>query len=109
MRYAPHILAALLLIAWAPMPYGYYMVLRLAVTCYAIYQLVQHASKPSTPDNKSKELYIILAAGIAILYQPVFKAPFDKSIWCWINLATIPLLYVLSWSEIQYGKRTDTQ
>jgi len=91
MRYTPHIIAALLLLAWLDMPYGYYQFLRLAVSAYATYLLIQH----SAGDSPRKELYIIASAALVILYQPLFKIPLDREIWQWANLATVGVVYLM--------------
>ena len=72
------------------LPYGYYTLLRLAVAglsaCLACQAVI----------CKSHPLLILVAVLLTILYQPLVKITFEKETWCWINLATIPVLVILT-------------
>ncbi len=92
MRYLPHLIAVMLLLAWLDMPYGYYMFLRLSVAAYAVFCFIQHLHSPS----RHRELFLILSAGLFLLYQPIIKVPFDREIWQWVNLATVGVVYTLT-------------
>ncbi len=72
------------------LPYGYYTLLRLAVAglsaCLACQAVIY----------KSHPLLILIAVLLTILYQPLVKITFEKETWCWINLATMPVLVILT-------------
>ncbi len=89
MRYLPHLIAALLLLAWLDMPYGYYTFLRLAVTAYASYSFYIHLHR----ESRHRELLLILSAALILLYQPLFPLALGRDIWQWVNLASIAAVY----------------
>ena len=88
----PHVIAALLLLASLDMPYGYYIFLSLAVSAYAGSLFLAHLGKKESPH---RELKLILAASLCILYQPLIKVPLERDIWQWINLATVGVMYII--------------
>lgn len=79
----------LLLIAIAPMPYGYYQFLRIAVaivagmTAFSIFET-----------NKNLSLYVFVA--IAILYNPIIIIHFDKATWTPINIITALMFLIFA-------------
>ena len=85
----------LLGLALLPMPYGYYMFLRLAVCAYAIFVFIQEQKKGVCFGSVS-------AASIALLYNPVFRVHLEKEVWMWVNAGTIVLFLsiMVSWSII---------
>ena len=82
-------------LALLPMPYGYYMFLRLAVCAYAIFVFTQEQKKGVCFGSVS-------AASIALLYNPVFRVHLEKEVWMWVNAGTIVLFLsiMVSWSII---------
>lgn len=74
MKWLKIILAIALLLCLAPMPYGYYMVIRFAVMiAFAIMAY-----------NYAKEQQIalcIVSIAIIIAFQPVVKIPFGRTVW----------------------------
>ena len=71
----------LLLIAIAPMPYGYYQFLRIAITIVAgitAYNLFE----------KKQNNWLIAFVLIMILYNPIIVIHLDKAIWKPINIVT---------------------
>ena len=74
----------LLGVALLPMPYGYYMFLRLAVCAYAVFVFVQERKKGVCFGSVS-------AAAIALLYNPIFRVHLEKDVWMWVNAGTIVL------------------
>ena len=72
------------------LPYGYYTLLRLAVAGLSACLACQAVTYKSHP------LLILIAVLLTILYQPLVKITFEKETWCWINLATIPVLVILT-------------
>ena len=69
----------LLLIAIAPMPYGYYQFLRITITvvtginAYDLYQ-------------KKQNNWLVAFVAIVILYNPIIVIHLDKAIWKPINI-----------------------
>ena len=81
------ILAIALLICLAPMPYGYYMLIRYATTILfgiMIYDYFQ---------NRKKGLYVTCLA-LALLFQPILKIPFGREVW---NLIDVIVAIFLLW------------
>jgi len=86
------VLAAMLVLCLAPMPYGYYMIVRViamvifAIICYNYWQ------------KGEKDLAVILVI-LCALYQPFFKIPLGKTIWGVVNVATAIMLVGLWMKE----------
>ena len=81
------ILAIALLICLAPMPYGYYMLIRYVATILfgvMVYDYFQ---------NRQKGLYITCLA-LALLFQPILKIPFGREVW---NLIDVIVAIFLLW------------
>lgn len=75
--------ALMVIVALAPLPYGYYVLLRLIVAVSAgliAYHQFQMDEKLS--------LWVIAMGFLAVLYNPVVPIHFSKDIWIGINLAT---------------------
>lgn len=79
---APLLIASfLLLIAVLPMPYGYYLFMRIAITIVAgimAYNLFK----------TTKKLLCSIFVVVAILYNPIIVIHFEKAIWSPINIFT---------------------
>lgn len=75
------IACVLLLIAVAPMPYGYYQFIRIAITLVASINAFKL-------NNKNKSLLFVAFVSVIILYNPILTIHFSKSIWIPINLLT---------------------
>ena len=86
------VLAVMLVLCLAPMPYGYYMIVRtiamviFAIMCYNYWQ------------KGEKDLAVILVI-LCVLYQPFFKIPLGKTIWGVVNVATAIMLVGLWMKE----------
>lgn len=75
------IAAGLLLLAIAPLPYGYYQFLRIAITIIAgINAFHVYHQKGQWP--------FLIFLGIAILFNPLFPIYLDKDSWTPIDLIT---------------------
>ena len=81
------ICAAMLLVAIAPMPYGYYILLRL-VSCgvFAYAAFIAHERK--------LELLPWIYGLLALLFNPIIKVHFDKEIWAFIDIAAAIILLI---------------
>ena len=72
------IAAALSFIAVLPMPYGYYMFLRLAITIIGLYCAF------SVVDRESYDFWIMI--GIAVLFNPIMPVFLTKALWVPIDI-----------------------
>lgn len=88
--------AIMLAMALLHMPYGYYQLLRLVVTfCAGLLTVVAWKDRNT------------IAAGVfgltVLIYNPVLPIAFPRSIWWWINVATIAVFLgafaVFTWQE----------
>lgn len=86
------ILAIALLICLAPMPYGYYTLIRYVVTI--VFGLMAY----NYFERKRKELYVICLV-IALLFQPFMKLPLGREIWNVVDIIVAAFLIFLSLKE----------
>ena len=91
-----YITAIMLFIGAAPLPYGYYMLLRLVATGVLI--LAAYISY----ERKEKLLPWILCV-LALLFNPIFKVHFPKELWTIIDIGTGIFLLVIR-TKIQERK-----
>ena len=68
------VLAALLLLCLAPMPYGYYQFIRLASMIVFAIMAYQYFDKENMP-------LAISFGGLALLFQPFFKVALGRTMW----------------------------
>lgn len=81
------------LLLWALMPfnpYGYYIFLKLVVSCTLIY-LAIHAYK-----NNNK-VWLVLCIGYVLIYNPIIRVHFSREIWSIINIITALGIARFSW------------
>lgn len=77
----------MLLFSFLHLPYGYYTLLRIVVTCcigYLVY--LEYAL------NDSLSLSVILLAFLVILFNPIIPVYFSRSIWTTLDIFTILVL-----------------
>ena len=79
--------AAMLLLALLPMPYGYYVLLRLVV-CLAGGWL---AWRLLSADREAIAGWLLV--GCVILYNPVIRVPLEREVWMAVNLLTAGLFW----------------
>ena len=85
-------LAVLLLLCLAPMPYGYYQLVRfVAMVVFAILAFNYYK-------DEKKELSIIFGA-LALLFQPFLKVALGRMMWNVVDVAVALLLIALYWKE----------
>lgn len=87
-------LAALLLLCLAPMPYGYFQIVRVvAMIAFAImaYQYYQEDRVPLA----------ITFGGLALLFQPFLKIALGRTIWNIVDVLVALLLIVLTIQTLQ--------
>jgi hypothetical protein len=83
------IVCALLLIAVAPMPYGYYQFMRIAITLVSSMTAFELY-------NKNKSLLLVVFVSVIIIYNPIIPIHLNKVIWIPINLLTAVFLGVFA-------------
>ena len=83
-------LAGACVIALADWPYGYYQLLRLAVTGYAAWIAWQAFERGRT-------IWAWTFGFLVILYNPIIKIALDKDTWAFVNLATAAIIAAESW------------
>lgn len=91
-KYITFILAAMLLLCLAPLPYGYYMLVRWAAMVVFAILALDYYSK-----NK-KELAVTFGA-LALLFQPFIKIALGRTIWNIVDVIVAILLIVLFFTE----------
>lgn len=84
-------LASACVIALADWPYGFYQLLRLAITIYSAW-----IAWRSFETSRTKWAWAFLV--LAVLYNPFLKIALDKSTWSVVNLLTAATL-VFEWWE----------
>ena len=90
MQFIWHVNIAALLLAIPPLPYLFYIALRLLVSGSAVYLIVRHQRRWQNQMNGWKLLF----AAIAIVYNPVIPVYLPKIIWIVVNLVTAVLFYI---------------
>ena len=96
MRYVPLYLAVALLICLAPMPYGYYTLIRmLATLVFGIYAYRCNMAK--------KESLTWIFVTLALLFQPFIKVALGRIVWNIIDvIVAIGMIMFFLWDK---GKR----
>ena len=94
------LLAALLLLCLAPMPYGYYQFIRLAsMIAFAVMAYQYYEQK--------REGLMIAFAALAILFQPFIKIALGRTMWNMVDVVVAVGLIVLWWKDGGYRKREE--
>mgnify|MGYP006130431891 CR=1 FL=1 len=89
MKLVWYIPAGMLAMAVLPLPYGYYMFLRLAVTAAAAYVAYKNF-------NKNIPIWGIVFIGVALLFNPLYTVHFDKALWVLIDITAAALFFINS-------------
>jgi hypothetical protein len=79
------IASGVLALGIAPMPYGYYTILRIIACAVFAWSAIV------TGRRKHETLPWVFAL-IAILFNPIVRVHLDRTIWMWANLAAAVLL-----------------
>lgn len=91
-KYITFLFAALLLLCLAPMPYGYYTLVRFAamivfgVMAYKYYQV-------------KKEGIAITFGALTLLFQPFIKIALGRTMWNIVDVVVAVLLIILFFTE----------
>ena len=92
MNYLKLLLAVILLLCLAPMPYGYYQLVRVvAMIAFAI-MAYQYYVKENVP-------LAITFGGLALLFQPFIKVALGRTLWNVVDVIVALVLIVLAFSE----------
>jgi hypothetical protein len=84
-------MVAFSLIALAPMPYGYYTFLKVAVTgCAVMTAYLKYK-------NADKGLLFWLCVASAILFNPIIPIHLTRQIWSFFNIAMAALFGYMAW------------
>ena len=92
MMYIYLLLAALLLLCLAPMPYGYYQLVRFvsmmvfAVMAYQFY-------------NEKREGWAICFGALALLFQPFVKIVLGRTMWNIVDVVVAIILLFMAFNE----------
>lgn len=81
------VIAGACVVALADWPYGYYQLLRLAVTGYAGW-----IAWIMLEDRR--QAFAWLFGLLAVLYNPIVKIPLDRETWTVVNLATALIVMI---------------
>ena len=98
MKYVPLYLAALMLICLAPMPYGYFTLVRvLAMVVFGIYAYKCYKAK--------KDVWTWTFVTLALLFQPFAKIALDRLVWNVIDvIVAIGLIGLFFWDRNERKK-----
>lgn len=98
MKYVPLYLAALMLICLAPMPYGYFTLVRvLAMVVFCIYAYKCYKVK--------KDVWTWTFVTLALLFQPFAKIALDRLVWNVIDvIVAIGLIGLFFWERNERKK-----
>jgi len=84
-----YIPAGMLAVAVLPLPYGYFMFLRLIITAAAAFVAYENF-------NKDIPVWGIVFVGVALLFNPFYTVHFDKALWALIDIVVAALFYINS-------------
>lgn len=76
------VICAMLLIAQADMPYGYYTILKISACGFFVYLALNLPT-----DRTLGAAY--LAWSLALVYNPFFRIPLGREVWSVVNIMTV--------------------
>jgi uncharacterized protein YacL len=94
------VIAVLLLLCLADMPYGFYQLVRFAATAAFAYLSYEYF-------KAKREGMGVLFAALALLFQPFFKVALGRTIWNAVDIIVAILLFyfiIQSFQKIQINK-----
>lgn len=98
MKHLKLILIIALLLCLAPMPYGYYMLVRFfATVMFGLMAYRYHQEK--------KENLMITFGALAVLFQPLIKIPLGRTVWNVVDVVIAVVLIVQLLREYEIKKR----
>ncbi len=91
-RYIYLLMAVLLLLCLAPMPYGYYQLVRfVAMVAFAVMAWNYY--------EKKHEGWAIAFGALALLFQPFIKIALGRTIWNVVDVVVAVLLVLVFWKD----------
>ena len=98
MKHLKLILAIALLLCLAPMPYGFYMLVRFfATVMFGLMAYRYHQEK--------KENLMITFGALAVLFQPLIKIPLGRTVWNVVDVVIAVVLIIQLLREYEIKKR----
>ena len=91
MKYIPIILAVLLLLCLAPMPYGFFQLVKFVAMIVFGFMAYQYY-------NQKKVQLAIVFGLLALLFQPLFKISLGRAIWNIVDVFVAIFLFILFFS-----------
>lgn len=92
MKYICVLLAALLLLCIAPMPYGYYQLVRfVSMVVFAVMAYQYYVKK--------QEMCAVAFGALALLFQPFVKIALGRTMWNIVDVIVAILLIVIWYKE----------
>ena len=99
MKHIYLILAAMMLLCLAPMPYGYFQLVRfVAMVAFGVMAYLYYA--------RQKTIAAVVFGVLALLFQPIYKIALGRATWNVIDLAVAALLIGLFVLEKRLAKKT---
>ena len=90
-------LAAMLLLCLAPMPYGYFMLVRFVMTIAFGWMAYQYYMR-----QKSVAMWVFVT--LALLFQPIYKIALGRTIWNIVDVIVAVFLIILFFMEKRQGR-----
>lgn len=98
MNYLYLILAAILLLCLAPMPYGYYQLVRfVAMVAFAVMAWSYYEQK--------REGWAVTFGALALLFQPFVKIALGRTLWNIVDITVAILLIVVFLMDMKRDNR----
>lgn len=91
-KFVQLILAALLLLCLAPMPYGYYQLVRFVSMVVFVVMAYQYYVK-------KQEIWAVVFGALALLFQPFFKIALGRTMWNIVDVVVAILLIVIWYKD----------
>lgn len=96
MKWINIILAVLLLLCLAPMPYGYYQLVRFISMVIFVVMAYRYW-------NQEKKGLAVTFGALALLFQPIFKVALGRTIWNIVDVIVAVGLIVLFFYHRNWG------
>lgn len=92
MKYLYLILVAMMLLCLAPMPYGYYTLVRfVAMIAFGVFAYTYY--------QKEEKALAVTFGALAVLFQPLIKIALGRTMWNVVDVAVAVLLVVCFFRE----------
>ena len=98
MKHLKLILIIALLLCLAPMPYGYYMLVRFFATVMFGFMAYRYY-------QEKKENLMITFGALAVLFQPLIKIPLGRTVWNVVDVVIAVVLIIQLLREYEIKKR----